>query len=104
MESGFSSDSAFGFIGMGNVLTSLVQDIDTGYRLGKTALLLPASLNTKESRTRVKFYYYMLFAYWKEPIQANIVSLQENEKECLAVGGENYVYQPFLQEETHHPV
>mmetsp|Transcript_7798 Transcript_7798/g.13753 ORF Transcript_7798/g.13753 Transcript_7798/m.13753 type:complete len:833 (+) Transcript_7798:1125-3623(+) len=87
---GYASDSAFGFIAFGHALIGLSQDIDNGYRLGKMALLLLEGLDTKDARPRVKFWFCILFAFWKEPIQAIASLLRENIEESLTAGDNEY--------------
>ncbi|KAL7540143.1 hypothetical protein ACHAXR_009890, partial [Thalassiosira sp. AJA248-18] len=83
---GYASDSAFGFIGFGLSLIKLCNDIDGGHRLGKLSLLLSERPNIEESRPKVMFWYFVLLAYWKEPIQAIVAPLRGIAKESLAVG------------------
>ena len=69
-----------------NTLSTVLGDIENGYKLGRMALLLLQGLDTTESLPRVRYRFYGTFALWKEPLQAIKESLREIAQESLAAG------------------
>ena len=82
------SGSVLGSLGL--ILCALVSDIETGYRLGKTALCLIDRTRVNKQRCRTLFVVHYFVLHWKDPLRTLKKPLLEAYQAGLQSGDFEY--------------
>ncbi|MEH2374266.1 ATP-binding sensor histidine kinase [Nostoc sp.] len=82
--------SAFGYSNYGLILSSLVEDIESGYQFGKLAANLVDKLNAKDVQAKITLGFNTTIRHWKEHSREVLKPLLEGYYAGLEIGDLEY--------------
>ncbi len=83
---GHSPHSAMAYVFFGAFHCYLLNDIETGYKLGQLALELIKDKNSYYDKSRIQSVVWNLIYHWKEPLHNTLIPLHNAYKLGLAYG------------------
>lgn len=89
-QHGITQESAVGLVSYGFTYISALNDIETGYRWAKLALLIIDRFKAQSLYPKIYFMINYIASIWKEPIQALVDGLRQYHRSALLVGDMEY--------------
>jgi len=88
---GNSPWSAFGYVGYGLILCSVIGNINAGYQFGKLAIMLATKPDTKELNARTFFLFNITMRQLKEPFKNSLQAMNDIYQLSLETGDLEFV-------------
>jgi len=86
LKYGIAPATAYGLTGLGLVQSSVMGDIEGGYRLGNLALALVGGQTSEELKAKTMFAVNCFLRHWKEHIRETLAPLLESYRRGLETG------------------